>query len=243
MEPGKIEKRITTHLSKEGVLHFTLIVPEDNGGSDVGAISLSAKEAGTSGFLVRPSSGTSPLVTESTVQALKKQGLPVILVPTNVDDISPAIDAVLFTTLLNSRNVYWMVGAQALGAPVLKQMGIEAIPTGYLVVEPGGTMSWMGDVKPLPKADPRLAAIHALGAEYFGMRFLYIETGLRRKEQVPPETIAAMSEMSRISIMLECINAPIDYIKAAIGAGAKIIVTEPRDDIKAIVSAIATAKN
>lgn len=40
-------------------------------------------------------------------------------------------------SLLNSNNPYWIIGAQALGAPAVKKMGIEALPMGYLVVEPG----------------------------------------------------------------------------------------------------------
>ncbi len=242
LNQGRAERILNKYLKEEGALHFTLIVPDENGGAaDVKAASKAAREAGTSAFIVRPHHGTSALVIERTVKALKKHELPVLLLPTNVEDICHGIDAVLFITLLNSRNVYWMVGAQALGAPVLKQIGIETIPAAYLVFEPGGTMSWMGDVRPLPKSDTRLAAIHALGAEYFGMRYLYIETGFQKKEQVPTEIISAITKMSKISILLECINAPLDYIKPAVDAGAKMIITEPREDIKAIVSSISRA--
>ena len=239
LNQGRAERILNKYLKEEGALHFTLIVPDENGGAaDVKAASKSARDAGTSAFIVRPKHGTSALVIEKTVKELKKHELPVLLLPTNVEDICHGIDAVLFITLLNSRNVYWMVGAQALGAPVLKQMGLETIPTAYLVFEPGGTMSWMGDVRPLPTSDTHLAAIHALGAEYFGMRYLYIETGFQKKEQVPVGIISAISKMSKINILLECINAPKEYIKSAIEAGAKMIITEPREDIKAIVSSI-----
>ena len=242
LNQGRAERIINKYLKEEGALHFTLIVPEENGEAvDVKAASKAARDAGTSAFIVRPKYGTSALVIEKTVKELKKHELPVLLLPTNVEDICHGIDAVLFITLLNSRNVYWMVGAQALGAPVLTQMGIETIPAAYLVFEPGGIMSWMGDVKPLPQSDPRLAAIHALGAEYFGMRYVYLETGLRRTEQVPTEIISAVVKMTGIGIMLECINAPVKYIKSAFDAGAKLIITEPRDDIKTIISAISTA--
>ena len=241
LNQGRAERILNKYLKEEGALHFTLMVPDENGGAaDVKTASKAARDAGTSAFIVRPKHGTSALVIEKTVKELKKHELPVLLLPTNVEDICHGIDAVLFITLLNSRNVYWMVGAQALGAPVLKQMGIETMPAAYLVFEPGGTMSWMGDVKPLPKSDTRLAAIHALGAEYFGMRYLYLETGFQKKEQVSVEIISAISKMSKINILLECINAPQDYIKSAIEAGAKMIITEPRDDIKAIVSMIST---
>jgi len=58
-------------------------------------------------------------------------------------------------TLMNSRNPYWLGQAQMLGAPLIKQFKIESIPTAYLVVEPGGTVGWVGDAKLLPRNNPK----------------------------------------------------------------------------------------
>ena len=76
--------------------------------------------------------------------------MPIILFPGNISGVSKYADAIFFMSLLNSSNPYWITGAQALGAPIIKKMGIETISMGYLVVEPGGTVGWVGDAKIIP---------------------------------------------------------------------------------------------
>ena len=239
-KPGKTEKIITDKLKKDRALHFTVIDPTDYDNSSVcDEVVKKASDCGTDAILLRPSLGVSPLTISKCARETKTcTHLPVILLPTNVCDITEEIDAVLFVTLLNSRNIYWMVGAQALGAPVVKMLRLEAIPTAYLVIEPGATLSWMGDVKPIPKDNPRLAAMHALGGEYFGMRYIYLETGAKSKTLVPTEMLRQISETSGITIITETHNATKEQIKSSVDAGAKIIVTEYRDDLKSIISAI-----
>ena len=132
-----------------------------------------------------------------------------------------------------------MIGAQALGAPVLKQMNIETIPTAYVIIEPGATSSWMGDVKPLPRDNNNLAAIHALGGEYFGMRYLYLETGDKIKKPVPIDMIKTIrNEASNIKIIVQSTNTTPDYISSLTDAGADIIVTPYREDMSEIIKKI-----
>ncbi|MBW6451390.1 MAG: phosphoglycerol geranylgeranyltransferase [DPANN group archaeon] len=236
---GKIETYINQRLHKVKALHFTLIDPSEMDLETAKNVAKSAKEADTDGFLVRPSYGTSPLLIKNILKAIKSVvDIPVLSLPTNVDGLTSEIDALLFITLLNSNNTYWMIGAQALGAPVLKQMGIETIPTAYIIVEPGSTTSWMGDVKPIPRDNYKLAAIHALGGEYFGMRFLYIETGEKIKIPVPAEMIQTISKTSNINIIVQSSNATSDYFKSLVDAGAKILVTPYREDLKDVIEKI-----
>ncbi len=237
---GKIEEKINGKLRSEKAIHLTVIDPSDyENGSVCDAVVKKAGEAGTDMIMIRPSLGVSPLTIGKCAREVKScTELPVILLPTNVGDISADIDAMFFVTLLNSRNIYWMVGAQALGAPVVKWSGIEAIPTAYLVIEPGATLSWMGDVKPIPANNSYLAAMHALGGEYFGMRYLYLETGARSKVHVPADMVKSISETSEITIIVEVHDATKEHIASVVDAGAKIIVTEYRNDLKPVISAI-----
>ncbi|MEA3343795.1 MAG: phosphoglycerol geranylgeranyltransferase [archaeon] len=241
---GKTEKMIIEKLKKDNALHFTVVDPNDCENSSVCAnVVKKANSAGTDMILLRPSLGASPLTINKCAREIRAcSNLPVVLLPTNVGDISQEIDALFFVTLLNSRNIYWMVGAQALGAPVVKMLGVEAIPTAYLVIEPGATLSWMGDVKPIPANNSRLAATHALGGEYFGMRYLYLETGAKSKVQVPRDMIEEISKTSDIAMIVEAHGADEEHIKSIVDAGAKIIVTEYRDDLKSVVEAIKTSR-
>jgi len=47
-------------------------------------------------------------------------------------------------SLLNSRSRDFLMGEQVRGAPVIAKLGLEAIPMGYIVVEPGGTVGKVG---------------------------------------------------------------------------------------------------
>ncbi len=237
---GKTEKMIVEKLKKYNALHFTVVDPNDCENAFVCEdVVKKANSCGTDMILLRPSLGASPLTITKCAREIRTcSKLPVVLLPANVGDISQEIDALFFVTLLNSRNIYWMVGAQALGAPVVKMLDVEAIPTAYLVIEPGATLSWMGDVKPIPAHNSRLAAMHALGGEYFGMRYLYLETGAKSRVQVPRDMIEEISKTSDIAMIVEAHGADEEHIKSIVDAGAKIIVTEYRDDLKSVIKSI-----
>ena len=60
--------------------------------------------------------------------------IPVILFPGNITGISPAADAILFSSLLNSENPYYITGAQAQGALVVNKYNLEAIQLATLLL-------------------------------------------------------------------------------------------------------------
>jgi phosphoglycerol geranylgeranyltransferase len=113
----------------------------------------------------------------------------VVLFPGNITGISHNADAILFSSLLNSTNPYFIVGAQALGAMEVYKSGIESIPMGYLVFGSGSATSFIGQVNPLLVSKPNLAVIYALAAKYLGMRTLYLEAGSGASNPVSSEVI------------------------------------------------------
>ena len=83
-------------------------------------------------------------------QLKKNVKIPIILFPGNITGISPETDAILFNSLLNSENPYYITGAQAQGALVINKYNLEAIPTGYLIIGDGSTAWFMGQAKSIP---------------------------------------------------------------------------------------------
>ena len=70
---------------------------------------------------------------ETFVNNIKKlTKLPVILFPGNISGVASNADAILFMSLLNSDNPYFITGAQALGSISVKKHNIEPLPTAYL---------------------------------------------------------------------------------------------------------------
>lgn len=129
---------------------------------------------------------------DSVVKSLKHhmtQQIPVILFPGNVTGVSKYADAILFSSLLNSTNPYYIIGAQALGAMEVYKAEIESIPMGYLVFGNSSATSFIGQVNSIPASKPELAVIYALAARYLGMRSLYLEAGSGAGEPIPSQTI------------------------------------------------------
>jgi phosphoglycerol geranylgeranyltransferase len=160
------------------------------------------------------------------VKAIKKTvSIPVILFPNNVTGISKHADAIWFMSLLNSSDPYFLMGAQVLGALVIKKFGLEPIPLGYIVVGEGGAVSVVGKAVPIPYDKPELAAAHALAAQYFGMRFVYLEAGSGAKQPVPNSMIRTVKNATHIPLIVGGGIKTGEQVKEMVGAGADVIVT------------------
>jgi phosphoglycerol geranylgeranyltransferase len=129
-------------------------------------------------------------------------------------------------SLLNSTNPYYLSGAQALGAPLVKRYRLEPIPLAYLIVgQHAGAVGFVGFANPIPINKPELAAIYALAAEYLGMRFVYLEAGSGAKQIVPPEMVRTVKDASRMRIITGGgIRTP-SQARSLVDAGAQFIVT------------------
>jgi phosphoglycerol geranylgeranyltransferase len=163
---------------------------------------------------------------DKTVKAIKKSsGLPVILFPGAHTQLSAHADAIFFMSLLNSKSRQFLIGEQVRGAPYIEKLGMEAIPMGYLVIEPGGTVGKVGKAELVPRDDLDGAVAYALAAEFFGMRFVYLEAGSGADTPVAAAMIRAVKKAVRIPVIVGGgIRTP-EVAKEAIEAGADIIVT------------------
>jgi phosphoglycerol geranylgeranyltransferase len=167
-----------------------LIDPEDFSPRRATETALKAAKAGVSLILVGGSTLSNQSRLDSVVRSIKSHvACPVILFPGNVTGVSKFADAILFSSLLNSTNPYFIVGAQSLGAMAVYESRLESIPMAYLVFGNNSSTSFIGQVNSLPPSKPNLAVIYALAARYLGMRTLYLEAGSGASDPIPPETI------------------------------------------------------
>ena len=124
------------------------------------------------------------------VKGIKKGiKIPIILFPGNVTGVVPDADAILFSSLMNSENPYFITQAQALGAPSVLKFGLEPLPTAYLVIGDGTSAWFVGSARGIPFEKPKIAAAYALAAQFLGMRFVYLEAGSGAKTNVTPEMV------------------------------------------------------
>ncbi len=221
----KVLKYILEELEK-APLHFTLLDPEKLKPEKAAKIAAQAERAGTKAIMVGGSSGIDIESVNQTVKSIKEQvKIPVILFPGDVSGVSKEADAIFFMSLLNSRNPYYITGAQAMGALAVKRAGIEPIPMAYLVVEPGGAVGYVGDAKLLPRDKPSIAVAYALAAQYMGFRMVYLEAGSGAPEPIPEKLISAVKREIDIPLIVGGGIKNTEEARKCIEAGADIIVT------------------
>ena len=188
---SNVENYIRNELKKYGTLCFPLIDSESH--LDAGLVAQKAERMGASAVLVGGSSAIDQLELTEMVSYIKSLvKIPLILFPGNVTGVSPKADAILFSSLLNSENPYFITEAQALGALAVKKYGIEPLPTGYLIIGEGTTAWFIGQARGIPFDKSGIAVMYSLAAQYLGMRFLYLEAGSGSIQNISPEMIAAV---------------------------------------------------
>jgi len=105
--------------------------------------------------------------------------VPVLLFPGSILQITEEADALLFLSLISGRNPDLLIGQQVVAAPILKQMELEVISTGYMIVDGGKptTASYITHSVPIPHDKPAIAACTAMAGELLGMKIIYLDTG------------------------------------------------------------------
>ena len=219
-----VENYIRTTL-EDHKLHLTLLDPEEQSPEEAVRIAKEAIAGGSDGIMLGGST-TEPEELDATAKALRENvDVPVILFPGNISGVSKHADAIFFMSLLNSANPYWIIGAQALAAPRIKKMDVEILSMGYLVVEPGGTVGWVGDAKLIPRNKPDLAVAYAMAAECLGMKIIYLEAGSGANEHIPEQMIAGVKKMTDIIVIVGGGIRDGETAAKVAKAGADIIVT------------------
>lgn len=223
----KVFQKLLDIKEKKGGGYFVLIDPDKQSAESAVELALKCQEADVDALLVGGSLLFGP-VFEEVVQAIKKEcQLPLIIFPGSTRQISQKADAILFLSLLSSRNPNYIVGDQVIAAPILKSIGLEAISTAYLFIESGNLTSaqYLSDTRPMPREKPDIAMAHALAAEYLGMKMVYLEAGSGAQMSVPESLIEALAKYISIPMIVGGgIRTP-DEARRKVEAGASFVVT------------------
>lgn len=215
-------------LLRDGPIHMTLLDPASSPGRQGEEIATIAAAKGTHAIMVGGSTDVSSDNLDTLVTHIKeKTHLPVIYFPSTAGAMSPHVDAIYFLSALNSRNPRFIVGEQSVGAPLIKAIGMEAIPMGYILVDPGMKVGLVSeaDVIPRTKEGAEKAAALALTAQYFGMRLVYLECGSGAPQPCPVDIVRAVREALDIPLVVGGGIRTGAQARAILEAGADILVT------------------
>ena len=219
--------RLLKMRQERGAGYFVLLDPDKNDLESLPSFIREATEAGADGFLV----GGSLMLTnvfEDHLRTIKQNtSVPVIIFPGSIMQVSPLADAILFLVLISGRNPDYLIGNQVIAAPIIRRSGLEALSTGYMLVEAGNTTSaeFMSNTKPIPRDKPDIALAHALAAELIGMKLLYLDAGSGARESVSDDMLRTIAQRCSLPIIVGGgIRTPEDARKK-VEAGASFVVT------------------
>jgi phosphoglycerol geranylgeranyltransferase len=207
--------------------HVVLLDPDKLTVKSAAESAKRCSKAGVDALFVGGSTATTERLNEIVKSIKVNSSIPVILFPGGADQIVKYADAVLFMSLLSGRNPRFLVEEPLKGVPLIHNYGIETIGMGYLLIESDkpSAVQIVSGTEPLSRSNPEIVAQHALMAQYFGMRVVYLEGGSGVGVPIPPEMI----QMVRDAISLPLIvGGGIRTPEAAairVKSGADIIVT------------------
>lgn len=222
---GKVESFLKSELKKKNALLFVLIDSEESNLESSKKLAQEVEKIGASAILVGGSSATDQIEMSKVVKGIKKGiKIPIILFPGNVTGVVPDADAILFSSLMNSENPYFITQAQALGAPSVLKFGLEPLPTAYLVIGDGTSAWFVGSARGIPFEKPKIAAAYALSAQFLGMRFVYLEAGSGAKSTVTPEMVKAVRSLFNGFLIVGGGIKEVKTAKELVNAGADALV-------------------
>ncbi|MCF7858542.1 MAG: geranylgeranylglyceryl/heptaprenylglyceryl phosphate synthase [Candidatus Cloacimonetes bacterium] len=214
-------------LSRKQASYVCLLDPDELQGENAKYMAKSCEENGADALLV----GGSIMVNnkfQSNLKIIKESvNIPVLIFPGIFDFSSSHADAILFLSVITSRNPQMLIGEQVRAAPLIKYYNLEAIGTAYMIIESGNSTSvqFMSGSLPLPREKNDLAVAHALAAKYLGLKLIYMDAGSGAKYPATDAMVNAVKKNVELPLILGGgIKTPEVARQKAI-AGADFIVT------------------
>lgn len=221
-----VHQKLLNVRDEKGAGFLVLLDPDRMSLAEIVDLAKKSEEGGADGFLVGSSLLLSTRFDEAVREIKTNVKVPVVIFPGNANQVSRHADAILFLSLISGRNAHLLIGEQVKAAPAIREFGLEPIPTGYLLIESGGTTSvqFMSDTQPLPRNKPDIAKAHALAAEYLGMKLVFLEAGSGAENPVPDKIIREVKEFVSIPIIVGGGVKDPDVAYAKVKNGASFVV-------------------
>lgn len=221
---GKTFQKIVSEIENKKGVAFLVIDPPNQSTQAAGTVCKTAQETGFSAIAVGGSVGAQGELLDETIRIIKENcSLPVVLFPGNIATLSKQADAVYFMSLLNSLDPYYISGAQTAAAMPVKKMGLESIPTSYVVIEPGRAVGWVGRAQLIPRNIPYLAAATALAGQLMGSQLVILESGGGAESPAPPEMVSIVKKTIDIPLLVAGGVRSEQFAYETIKAGADIV--------------------
>ena len=186
-----------------GKLFALLIDPENHTPESVAALFGAVGRRPADLVLVGGSLVSRPV--EPVLRAVRAAAdLPVVLFPGSLLQLSGEADAILLLNLISGRNPEYLVGNQVTAAPVIRHLGLEVIPTGYVLIGGGAgtSVEVISNTHPLPERKKEIILATALAGEYMGNRLIYLEKGSGADGPLDTSLVMAVKEIISVPLVV-----------------------------------------
>lgn len=165
--------------------------------------------------------------TEKLVSEIKKHTkLPIILFPGDISQITDQADALLFLSLISGRNPEYLIGKHVASVSKLRQMHLEVIPTGYLLIENGKVtaVQTVTDTKPMSKDSVQEIVDTAIAGELLGMKLIYLEAGSGAIHPISSNIISSVKKEIKAPLIVGGGIRSKKQLEDAYASGANLVV-------------------
>ncbi|CAN5594571.1 geranylgeranylglyceryl/heptaprenylglyceryl phosphate synthase [soil metagenome] len=232
---------------RRGAAFVVLVDPDKLSARDAAAFSERCQNAGVDALFLGGSLMHQGALDGYVCTLKSGSALPVIGFPGTLNQIAPSLDALLYLSVVSGRNPEFLIGQHVHAAPMIRQMGLEAIATAYLLIESGrmNTAQYMSGSMPIPRHKPEIAAATALAAELMGMKLIFTDAGSGAEHPVSCEIVSAITETCRSPLVVGGGLRTPEAVASRVDAGASIIVVghaiEERTDDGVYIAELAAA--
>lgn len=163
-------------------------------------------------------------IDEAVIVIKEHSSIPVVLFIGNAVQFSPNADAMLVLSLISGRNPDFLIGQHVECAIEIKKSGIEAIPTGYVLVGRGQRTAVETVSGTDALSDTETIVRTAIAGELLGQRLIYLEAGSGAQSSVSDGVIAAVRDSVATPLIVGGGIRSTSVIEKALVAGADLIV-------------------
>lgn len=150
-------------------------------------------------------STVSPKDFNDTIDFLKENTkIPLVIFPGSNHQISSKADALLYLSLVSGRNPDYLISHHVTSALEVFHLGIEIIPTGYILVDglSKSSVAYVSQTTPIPRHQHSIALRTALAAQLQGKKIIYFDAGSGAEASVPMAFITELRKLSSIPIIV-----------------------------------------
>ncbi|XMO88363.1 geranylgeranylglyceryl/heptaprenylglyceryl phosphate synthase [Algibacter sp. AS12] len=166
-------------------------------------------------------------ITDKLVAEIKKHtGLPIVLFPGDITQITGKADAILFLSLLSGRNPDYLIGKHVKAISKLDKTELQVISTGYILIESGKKTAVQRVTKtnPIPRNEVQKIINTAKAGQLLGMKLIYLEAGSGAENALSGEIIKSVKNELNIPLIVGGGIRSKAQLEEAYKAGADLVV-------------------